>query len=96
MKNKKITIDDLARMVQKGFKDVDAQFEKVDTQFEKVDARFESVDAQFKGVNVRLGNLESGVEEIKLKLDNVPYSFELNAIDNRLKKVETKLGIKSD
>jgi len=93
MKVKKITIDDLAVMVQKGFTGTD---EKMEKGFKDVDARFEKVDAQFKGVNIRLENLESGIEEVKLKLDNVAYRFELNAIDNRLKKVETKLGIKSN
>lgn len=59
-------------IVQKGFNGTD---EKMEKWFKDVDARFEKVDTKFKWVNAWLGNLESGVEEIKLKFDNVPYGF---------------------
>ncbi len=35
-----------------------------------------------------------GLEEIKLKLDQVAYRFEVEELNRRLKMVETKLGIK--
>jgi len=42
----------------------------------------------------KLDNLENGVEEIKLKLDQVAYRFEVQELDRRLKRVEAKLGFK--
>ncbi len=55
--NKKITLDNLAGMIKKGFDGVDKRFDGVDKRFDKVETRLE--------------NLEQGHEEIKLKLDQV-------------------------
>ncbi len=40
-----------------------------------------------------LNNLEQGQEEIKLKLDNVAYRFELVELQKRVEFLEKKLGI---
>lgn len=60
----------------------------VQQDFLKINGRFDKVDA-------RLENLETGQEEIKLRLDNVAYRFEVQELDRRLKIIEAKLGIKS-
>lgn len=44
--------------------------------------------------NIRRFNLlESGHEDIKLRLDNVAYRFELIELQSRVKRLEKKVGI---
>ena len=81
-------INDLANAVKSGF-------DGVDKRFDGVDKRFDGVDKRFDGVNQRLKVLEQGQEEIKLKLTNVAYRFELEELQkkfqlliNRVKKLE--------
>ncbi len=61
--NQTVTNEELAKMIKKGF--------------DGVDEKFDGVDEKFKGVTDQLFVLEQGQEEIKLKLDNVAYRFEL-------------------
>lgn len=79
-KNKNTTLDDLAGMVKHGF--------------DSVDKRFDSVDKRFDRVEDRLDTLEQGQEEIKLKLDNVAYRFELEELQKRVRRLEMRSGIK--
>ena len=73
MAKKKITFENLAGMIKRGFDGNDKRFDKVDS---------------------RLDTLDNGVEEIKLKLDNVAYRFEVEELTRRIKRLELKLGIK--
>ena len=43
----------------------------------------------------RLGKLEQGQEDIKLKLDNVAYRFELVELQKRVERLEQKTGIRA-
>lgn len=43
MKKKEIKIEDLARMVKKGFDGVDFRFDKVDLKFDKIEDRLERI-----------------------------------------------------
>ena len=45
--------------------------------FDNVERKFDSVEMKFKGINQKLTVLEEGQEQIKLKLDNMAYRFEL-------------------
>ena len=85
--NKNITLDDLAGMVKRGF-------DGVDKRFDRVDKRFDENTKEHRQIFQRLDNLDNGMEEIKLKLDQVAYRFEVQELDKRLKRVEIKLGIK--
>lgn len=76
-RNKKITNEDLARMVQNGFDEMKG---RVDKRFDKVESR--------------LDILEQGQEDIKLKLDNVAYRFELEDLEKRVERLELKTGLK--
>lgn len=69
-----------ARMVKEGFDDMDERFKEVHKRFDRVESR--------------LDDLDKGQEEIKLKLDNVAYRFEVEDLDKRLRKVEVKLGLR--
>lgn len=77
MKQKKITIEDLAMMVKNGFDEAE---KKGGERFDKLEKR--------------LGDLEQGQEEIKLKLDNVAYRFELVELQKRVEILEKKAGVK--
>lgn len=77
---KNTTINQLDRMIKRGFDGVDKNFNKADKRFDKIETK--------------LTNLENGQEEIKLKLDRVAYRFEVEELDRRLKRVEAKLGLK--
>ncbi len=69
-KNKKMTLDKLAEITQKGFEELrgemNEKFDKVDEKFDKVDEKFERVDERFDQVLdnqdqvlKRLGDLEA-------------------------------------
>ena len=45
---------------------------------------FDDVGKRLDGINESLDTLEGGQEEIKLKLDNVAYRFELKELQNRV------------
>ena len=79
-KDIKKEFQNLARMVKKGF--------------DHVDSRFNKVDKKFNTINNRLDILEQGQEDIKLRLDNVAYRFELKDLEKRLEKIELKLGLR--
>lgn len=72
-------IDGLALAVAKGFEGIDKRFDENAKQHQRFLDKFE--------------NLGQGQEDIKLKLDNVAYRFEIVDLDKRLKKLEVKLGI---
>jgi hypothetical protein len=69
-KQTKKEFDNLGGMIKRGFDGVDKRFEGVDKRFEGVDKRFDRLDK-------RMDTFEQGHEEIKLRLDNVAYRFEL-------------------
>jgi len=81
---KTITNEKLARMIEKGFESTD----------KRIDKRFNDVDKRFDRVENRLDILEQGHEEIKLKLDQVAYRFELDNLEKRVQKLELKLGLR--
>lgn len=64
MIHKRITIEDLAGMVSRGFSDVTKRFDGVDKRFEGVDKRFDKVD-------VRLGVIESDVSYLKDRVTGI-------------------------
>lgn len=54
MKNKRITVSDLARMVKSGFDFMHEQFQKIDERFNLIDRRFDAMDLEFARVNRRI------------------------------------------
>lgn len=51
---------------------------------------FDAVDKRFGKIEGRFDILERDHEEIKLRLDNVPYRFELQEVVKRLEALESK------
>jgi len=86
MARKKVTIEDLAGMVKRGFDSVDKRFEQVDQRFdsvdkrfEQVDKRFEQVDKRFEQVDKRFDNLENRMEagfaHVNARLDTIRHDI---------------------
>ena len=82
----KITIEDLAGMVKRGF-------DGVDERFDGVDKRFDENTEQHQQIFKRLEKLERGQEDIQSLLGKVAYGFEVRDLDRRLKLVEEKLAM---
>jgi archaellum component FlaC len=94
MPKKKITNEVLAKMIKRGFDDHDKRFDDHDKRFEGANKRFDKIDSRFDKIDLKLGNLEQGHDEIKVRLDNVAYRFEVEDLQRRVKKLEFKLGIR--
>ena len=79
MARKKVTIEDLAGMVKRGFDSVDKRFEQVDQRFDSVDKRFEQVDKRFEQVDKRFDNLENRMEagfaHVNARLDTIRHDI---------------------
>lgn len=72
------TIDSLAIITKNGFDLVGQRFEQVDKKLDEVDKK--------------LTLLDRGQEDIKLRLDNVAYRFELTELQRRVILLEKKAG----
>ena len=113
MPKKKMTIEDLASLMQKEFvasdKRIDNKFVASDKRTDsKIDRKIDELAMMINGgfnatqkiindhqkENIRrLNLLESGHEDIKLRLDNVAYRFDLIQLQSRVKRLEKKVGI---
>lgn len=81
--NKKITMDDLAGMVQRGFAET---AKKTDLEtFKETTTREHRIMTE---------NNTHEHEEIKLRLDNVAYRFELVELQKRVDVLEKKVGVR--
>lgn len=90
---KGITLDDLALMIKEGFDDIDGRFTVVDSRFDAVDKQLCSLEQGQVETNKRLAVLEDGQDQIKLRLDNVAYRFEVTELNLRVGRIEHKLGL---
>ena len=95
--SKEITNEELAKMIKLGFDGQDKRFDGQDKRFDAHDKRFDAHDKRFDKIEQRLNTLEQGQEDIKLRLDNVAYRFELRDLEKtvklltfRIKKLEDK------
>jgi hypothetical protein len=79
MKEKRMTLDVLARMVQNGFKDVDVRFNAVDARFESLEKK---VDDGFEKVDIRLTKIENG------------HIGRIERLEDDMRVVKTKIGIR--
>ncbi len=82
--NKKITLDNLAFMVQGGFNEFRTEMNE---RFDKVDKRFEKVDEEFVKVREELVKIRGDINNTK---DNfVPY-HKFDALVTRVTNIENK------
>ena len=66
---KKITIEDLAGMVKRGFDAVDARFDAMDTRFDKMDGRVDKIDQRLVNIESEMAYVKARVTEIDRVLD---------------------------
>ncbi len=92
-------IENLARIVARGFEQVDKRFEQVDKRFEQVDKRFElidkkieQIDVEIRHINARLNTIEHDIATI---IKHFVYRDEFEDVLMRLSAVEKKLGLRS-
>ncbi len=74
-----ITIDDLAVIIK--------------DEFEKTGKHFDKLEKGQKNLEQGQKNLEHGHEDIKLKLSNVAYRFELQELENTVKDMQKEIGL---
>lgn len=93
MPKQKITIDDLAALVQRGFNGVDQKIDHVDNKIDNLRAE---VKEEFKDVNGRLDAIETEILDIKKKIDNVIYRHEFESLKDRVAHLEKLLTAKKN
>jgi hypothetical protein len=76
----KMTIDDLAVRMDRGFRSIDKRFEYIDQKFEGVGQQFESLAER---VDIGFDNAES-----TMKHNHAELSTRLTGVERRLGKVE--------
>ena len=73
-KNKKITIDELAQMVGRGFNDLG-----------------ERIDGVRRDLSQDINSLKQGQERIEMRLNNVVYRTEMDAVLDRVQTLESQM-----
>ena len=100
-KEKKITLEKLAKMIAKGF-DTTATKEEMRRGFEAVDQRFEAVDEELKSIRSELGMFRdetvSELKEIKTVLGPLVRTvagleIDVNELRSRVARLEQKTGL---
>lgn len=72
---KKVSMEDLAGMVARGFSDVDTKFKKVDDQFQKIDDQFAKVDKQFEKVDENFKQVDENFKKIRNDILDIGDKF---------------------
>jgi tetrahydromethanopterin S-methyltransferase subunit G len=85
--NKSITIEDLARMINEGFKTTAT---KEDSR--AVNTRLDSVESRLDHLDARVGRIEADVHALR---DEMVHRQEFHDALDRIKYIEKKLGIES-
>ena len=99
-KNKKVTLESLAATVEAGFKRMDKGFKDAKEDNESL-ARmvangFEYTATKSDITKLKKGQaiLEQGLENILLRVDSLAPTFEVKALERRVKRLEHRSGIK--
>lgn len=84
-------IENLARIVARGFELMDKRFEQVDKRFEQADKKIERIDGHILHIDARLNTIEHDITEIR---KHFVYRDEFEDVLHRLLLIEKKLGIR--
>jgi tetrahydromethanopterin S-methyltransferase subunit G len=85
--NKSITIDDLAKMINEGFKTTATK-----EDIRAVNTRFDSVESRLDHLDARVGRIEADVHMLR---DEMVHRQEFQDVLDRVTYIEKKLGIES-
>ena len=86
---KKMTIDDLAIMVARGFSGVDKRLDGIDIRLDGIDIRLDNIDVRLDGIDIRLDNIDVRLNHMDDRFDDMDKRFDILE-DNHFKKF-TKL-----
>jgi len=67
----------------------------MDGRMGSMESRMGSMDGRMNSMDGRMKSLEEGQEQIKLRLNNVAYRFELVELQRRVKLLEKKAGVRA-
>ena len=95
---KKITLEDLALMVKKGFdhaaskEDLKAVELRLDKRIDNLETRFDSLEARFDLLETKVDGLETKVDTLEIKMDGLKTSFDshLSLSDKRYLELKHK------
>lgn len=68
--------------------------DKIDDLARMIQNEFVILNKKIESLRNEILELRSDVDDIKLRMGNVAYRFEIRDIEKRLRRAETKLGIK--
>ncbi|MHB1117912.1 MAG: hypothetical protein ACYCZ7_00055 [Minisyncoccota bacterium] len=98
IKNKKVTIDDLAVMIADGREETNELARMVAKGFESIDKRFESIDKRFEGIDKRLENVEENLSATRRDVlamgDRFTLKYEFHDLSTRVSLLEQKVKTK--
>ncbi|MDP3014978.1 MAG: hypothetical protein Q8N28_00980 [bacterium] len=84
MKKKITTIEDLAVLVQGEFLNVDKNFKELRNE----------MGNGFRSLRNEILEIKSDLEDLKLRMGEMVFRFEIQDVERRLKRVEEKIGLK--
>jgi hypothetical protein len=91
MEDKTTTIDDLAKMINEGFKST-ATKEDVAALRTEMNEKFDSVETRLDHLDARVGRIEADVHMLR---DEMVHRQEFQDVLDRVTYIEKKLGIES-
>ena len=65
---RKVTIDELALMIGKGFRGVDERFDKMDERIDGMDERFDRMDKRFDKMDERFDRMELKLDSLERRI----------------------------
>lgn len=85
----KVTIDDLALMVGKGFAGIDTQLDSMNVRLDSMDVRLDGIDVHLDKIDVHLDGIDVRLDGIDIRLDGI--DGRLDRMDERFDDVDTRL-----
>jgi chromosome segregation ATPase len=87
---KKVSMEDLAIMVQRGFNSVDKRFDGVDDRFDALEKRVDSLDKSMFEVKLKLESVDERLESIEKTLG--PLVLVVEAMKTNWKNHEMRIA----
>ena len=89
--SEKITNEELARMIARGFEETASKKDIVQLR-EELKGDIQQLDSRMDHLDARMGRMEADLHEVK---ENIVYKYEFEDLEGRVKYLESKLGIES-
>jgi len=84
-KENSVTNEELARMIKTGFDEVGKRLNNLELKTDRLELKTDRLE-------IKTDRLESGVFDIKLRLDNTAHRFEVKDLQRRVTILEKKAG----